>query len=62
MEELATDRSKWRRYFQAILKVGDNNIITALKINPDSRNKKQIVVNTVTNQTNKNTVENGLDP
>ena len=30
-EELATDRSKWRSYLQAILKVEEENIITALE-------------------------------
>ena len=30
-EELATDRSKWRSYLQATLKVGEENIITALE-------------------------------
>ena len=36
-EELAMDRFNWRRYLQAVLKLGDKSIITAL----DNRRKLQ---------------------
>ena len=56
-EELATDRSKWKSYLQATLKVGEKNIITALE--NKCRHKKEkintanlVVVNTETNGLN----------
>ena len=53
-EELATDRSKWRSYLQATLKVGEENIITALENKRRLRKEKLntanlVVVKTVTN-------------
>ena len=52
-EELAMDCSKWRSYFQAALKVGEQNIITVLESKRRLQKEKVKTANTVTN---------GLDP
>ena len=52
MEELATDRFKWRSYLQATLKVGKESIITVLenKLRKEKLNTANLVVaSTVTN-------------
>ena len=57
-EELATDRSKWRSYLQATLKVGEENIISTLENKRRLRKEKLNTANHVV----ANTVTNGLDP
>ena len=57
-ENIATDRSKWRSYLQATLKVRKENIITALENKRRLRKEKLNTGNLVV----ANTVTNGLDP
>ena len=57
-EELATDPSKWRSYLQTTLKVGEENIITALENKRRLRKDKIKTSNLVI----ANTVTNGPDP
>ena len=58
MNELATDRTKWKSYLQAILKVGEENIITVLENKRRLKKEKLITANLVV----VNNVTNGLDP
>ena len=57
-EELATDRSKLTSYLQANLKVGEENITTALENNCRLKKEKLNTANLVV----VNTATNGLDP
>ena len=57
-EELATDRSKWKSYLQATLKVGEKNIITALENKCRLKKENLKTANLVVD----NTVTNGVHP
>ena len=55
-EELATDRSKWRSYLQATLKIGEKKITVLENKRRLKKNKNTVNIVVV------NTVTNSLDP